>query len=330
VDQSFTVARKTLTVTADDKSRRYDTANPTLTATLAGFVGGDTAAVVSGAAALSTTATLTSATGTYPITPALGTLAATNYAFTAFTPGTLTVAPNTQAITLDPIPGKTYGDAPFTVNATTSSRLTPAYTIASGPAKVVGNLVTLTGVGTVVVRSDRSRRRRLPRRRSRRTELHRRARRRDHHPRQSRANRRRHAEVRHRHDEPGRPRGERHLQRWSGPERRRHLRRGRDRHRCQLHRHRHRRPRLADSPANVAGTYFGTLGTAGTFAFYLRPDNTGTFLAFTNDARTAYRSRAVTVDSQGRFAFTTTVTAGINAAGDRLPSARLRAASRGG
>lgn len=85
-----TVAKKTLTVTARDARRLLDEATPALSSTITGFVNGDTTAVVSGAAALSTAATGSSPVGTYPITAAVGTLAATNYGF-SFVPGTLTI-----------------------------------------------------------------------------------------------------------------------------------------------------------------------------------------------------------------------------------------------
>lgn len=79
-----------LTVTADGKTRPYGYANPTLTATITGFVGGETSSVLSGAPELSTSANAASAVGDYTITAAIGTLSASNYTF-AFTDGTLTV-----------------------------------------------------------------------------------------------------------------------------------------------------------------------------------------------------------------------------------------------
>ncbi len=79
-----------LTVTADNKSRPYGAANPTLTATITGFVGGENSSVVSGSPALSTLADSSSAPGAYTITAGLGSLSATNYTF-GFVDGTLTV-----------------------------------------------------------------------------------------------------------------------------------------------------------------------------------------------------------------------------------------------
>jgi hypothetical protein len=91
--ESFTVAKAPLTVTADSKSRLFGAANPALTATLSGFVLGQNLATsgVTGSASCTTAATATSSGGGYPITCTLGSLAAANYGFGPFVPGTLTV-----------------------------------------------------------------------------------------------------------------------------------------------------------------------------------------------------------------------------------------------
>jgi len=80
----------TLTVTADNKTRPYGLANPVLTASYSGFVGGDTQSVLTGSPDLNTAATQTSAAGSYPITAGAGSLSALNYTF-SFVDGTLTV-----------------------------------------------------------------------------------------------------------------------------------------------------------------------------------------------------------------------------------------------
>ncbi|MDP2136430.1 MAG: MBG domain-containing protein [Candidatus Didemnitutus sp.] len=95
-----------LTVTADNKSRAPGIANPALTATYTGFVNGDTSAVVSGLS-LATTATLSSPTGSYPITASGAT--ASNYTLT-FVGGILAVGQNLLTITADN-KIKTYGAA---------------------------------------------------------------------------------------------------------------------------------------------------------------------------------------------------------------------------
>ncbi|MEI6949438.1 MBG domain-containing protein, partial [Paraflavisolibacter sp. H34] len=58
-----------------------------------------------------------------------------------------------QTITFQPVGGKTFGDAPFKVAATASSDLPVTYSLVSGPATLEGDLVTLTGAGTVKIRA---------------------------------------------------------------------------------------------------------------------------------------------------------------------------------
>jgi sugar lactone lactonase YvrE len=49
------------------------------------------------------------------------------------------------------VPNHTYGDAPFTVSATSNSSGAMTYSVVSGPATISGSTVTLTGAGTVVL-----------------------------------------------------------------------------------------------------------------------------------------------------------------------------------
>jgi hypothetical protein len=107
VPQSFTINKAHLTVTADDKSRVYFAADPTFTATISGFVNGETLGTsgVSGSASCSSTAVQASPASppTYPITCTIGSLAATNYDFPPanFLAGALTIlkAPSTTTVT---------------------------------------------------------------------------------------------------------------------------------------------------------------------------------------------------------------------------------------
>ena len=106
---TLTVAKATITVTADNKSKVYGVANPAFTATYAGFVNGQNLGTsgITGSPALTTTATTSSAVGTYTITSAVGTLASTNYQF-SYVNGTLTVT--AAALTVTAIAQiKTYG-----------------------------------------------------------------------------------------------------------------------------------------------------------------------------------------------------------------------------
>jgi hypothetical protein len=129
---TLTVNPAVLTVTAENLSKLYGEANPGLTATITGFVNGDTlASAVTGAPLISTTATTASDTGSYPITAGLGALSAVNYSF-SFVNGTLTV--NAAALTV------TANDASRSYGATN-----PAFT-----ATIIGiqNGDDITAAGT--------------------------------------------------------------------------------------------------------------------------------------------------------------------------------------
>jgi len=119
---NFTINKAALTVSAGNKSKTYGQADPTLTATVTGFVNGETSSVVSGTASLSAsgTAGATRPAGTYTITPTLGTLTASNYTFTTFNTGTLTVNQAALTVTADN-KSKTYGQANPTFTASYTS-----------------------------------------------------------------------------------------------------------------------------------------------------------------------------------------------------------------
>jgi streptogramin lyase len=92
------VGRALLQVTANNASTIVGGALPALTYSITGFVGSDTqSTAVTGAPALSSTATGTAAAGVYPIAVTTGTLAAANYNF-SFTGGYLYITPANQAI----------------------------------------------------------------------------------------------------------------------------------------------------------------------------------------------------------------------------------------
>ncbi|WP_161964269.1 MBG domain-containing protein [Chitinophaga flava] len=155
VSRTFSVAPAVLSVKADDKQRNYGINNPALTYTIIGFVYADDISVVSGAPALSTTANTGSVAGAYPIDITAGNLSAANYTFTLIG-GTLTVGPTNQMISFPAISNKTYGDGSFTISASSSSGLPVSYAVASGPAAISGNTVTITGAGTVTIVADQA------------------------------------------------------------------------------------------------------------------------------------------------------------------------------
>ncbi|WP_210466877.1 two-component regulator propeller domain-containing protein [Rufibacter roseolus] len=63
------------------------------------------------------------------------------------------LAKQDQTLTFAVIPAKTVGDAPFALTATASSGLPISYSVVSGPARIEGNMVTITGEGTVTVKA---------------------------------------------------------------------------------------------------------------------------------------------------------------------------------
>nr|WP_260677892.1 MBG domain-containing protein [Flavobacterium nitrogenifigens] len=131
-DGTLTVTQASLIVTADDKSKVYGSANPTLTVSYSGFVNGDTEASLTSAAAASTTATASSPAGTYAITA--GGASSPNYSI-SYADGILTVTQASLIVTADN-KSKTYGSANPTltvsysgfVNGDTEASLTTAAT----------------------------------------------------------------------------------------------------------------------------------------------------------------------------------------------------------
>lgn len=154
--QTLTVDKAALTITADDKTKYEGAANPTLTATYSGFVYGETPAVFTTPLALTTTATIASTPGNYPIT-ASGAIAA-NYTIT-FVNGNMTVlAKQTQTITFNTLPTKNYGNADFAAGATsTNSSIPITYTSSNtGVATVSGGVIHITGAGTTTIKASQA------------------------------------------------------------------------------------------------------------------------------------------------------------------------------
>jgi hypothetical protein len=106
--------------------------------------------VVSGPATISgSTVTLTGA-GTVVLQ--VSQIAAGNYAAKVQT-ATFTIAGQVPTISFT-VPNHSYGDAPFTVSATSNSSGVISYSVTSGPATIFGSTVTLTGAGTVVLQAS--------------------------------------------------------------------------------------------------------------------------------------------------------------------------------
>ena len=129
VTATLTVNKATLTLTAANASRPYNTPNPTFTGTLTGAVNGDTFTE-----SFATTATIASVAGTYPITPSATGTNLANYTVSA-TNGTLTITPASTSSTITWTPASlTYGTGlgAAQLNATSTIAGTFTYTPALG------------------------------------------------------------------------------------------------------------------------------------------------------------------------------------------------------
>lgn len=107
ITEAVEIKKATLTATANNQSREYNTANPEFTVTVSGFVNGEDASSAAGyvAPTASCTATQTSAVGTYPITVSGG--SAINYEFN-YVAGTLTITAAAASATVTAVSPLTY------------------------------------------------------------------------------------------------------------------------------------------------------------------------------------------------------------------------------
>ena len=154
VSGTLTVTPVALSITANNQTKAYGAALPTLTASYTGLVNGDTPANLSTQPTLSTTATASSAVGSYPITASGA--ADSDYTI-SYTGGTLTVNPATLTLTITAnnqnkyygaaLPALTVSYAGF-VNGDTASSLTtqPTVTTTATVASPVGTYpITASG-----------------------------------------------------------------------------------------------------------------------------------------------------------------------------------------
>ena len=148
-----------LTVTAANQAMVLGGSPPVLTYTITGFVNGDTvASATSGTPTLTNPATSGSAAGVYVTTVTIGSLTATNYAFTLVN-GSVTVADNVLTVTANAqtklygaaVPALTYTITGFVGGDTQLTATTgqPALANAVSAASAVGSYTTTVGIGTL-------------------------------------------------------------------------------------------------------------------------------------------------------------------------------------
>ena len=153
---SLTVLPVALSITANNQTKVYGVALPTLTATYSGFVNGDSSTSLTTLPTLTTTATASSHVSGSPYTITASGAVDSNYSI-AYVSGTLTVTPATLTITANN-QTKAYGAALPTltvtysgfVNGDTSASLTTLPTVtttATAASHVSGNPYSITASG---------------------------------------------------------------------------------------------------------------------------------------------------------------------------------------
>ncbi len=160
------ITKVALTITANNQNVGYGTAVATVTAagtfTATGFVNSETASVISGAATYTTSYTNSTAVGTsgVTITPAAGSLAATNYDFTTFVDGTVTVTLGTQTITLAATATKAAGFADYSPATSATSGINPITYTSSNPAVATvvngGTQIHYIGLGSTTITASQA------------------------------------------------------------------------------------------------------------------------------------------------------------------------------
>jgi hypothetical protein len=150
------ITTATLTLTSEAvTTKTYDgTTAATITGTLSGVISPDVVTLVG-------TGTFASANvGTGISVTSIATLGganAGNYSLTQPTGLTGEITKANQTITFGALPNKTTADVPFNLTATASSGLTVSYTSSDTTvASIVGNTVTIVGVGTMTISASQS------------------------------------------------------------------------------------------------------------------------------------------------------------------------------
>jgi hypothetical protein len=149
--QTLTVNQAFLTITADNKIRNQGDTNPLFTVSYSGFVNGESVSALTTQPVISTTATLASSPGIYPI--AVSGALATNYNISYINGAFIIKAFLQQVITFNALPVKTYGNTDFLPNATSNSTAQPiVYTSSnSSVATIVNGQIHIVGAGNVVI-----------------------------------------------------------------------------------------------------------------------------------------------------------------------------------
>jgi CSLREA domain-containing protein len=151
ITTNLTVSQGTLTITANNTTRVYGTANPTFTGAITGELPAD-----SFTESFATQATFDSPVGSYPISPSVTGINLTNYDVTAQS-GALTVTPAGSTVTLGTSSITANADANVTLTATVLSATTGVPTgsvqFLDGSTVLGNGVLSAQGVGTYTTSS---------------------------------------------------------------------------------------------------------------------------------------------------------------------------------
>jgi hypothetical protein len=145
VSSNLTISKAVITITSSNASMTYRGSLPTFDSSPSGFIGSDTASVITGTVTHSTTGSSTANSGSYTITPIISGLSATNYSFSA-TNGSLTI--NKAVITI------TASNASMTYRGSLPTfGYSPSGFLGSDTASVITGTVTHSTTGSSTANS---------------------------------------------------------------------------------------------------------------------------------------------------------------------------------
>jgi hypothetical protein len=156
ITRTLTVSKAALTIKADTITKFFSQAVPPLTYTVTGFVLGETQAALLTPVTISTTGTAASPVGNYPIV--INGATSNNYTITFIDAVLKVLAQSTQTITFNAPATKTYGNADFAANATSTNSTIPVTLTSSNPAvaTIVGANIHIVGAGTANITASQA------------------------------------------------------------------------------------------------------------------------------------------------------------------------------
>lgn len=142
VDQSFNVTKAPATITLGALNPTYNGSSKSVTVTTSP-ASLPVIVTYDGSSSAPTNA------GNYTVTASIN-----DATYQGTASDTLVIAKAPQTITFTQPANHTFGDAPFGLTATSDSALPVSFSVASGPATLTSNTLTLDGAGTVIIRAS--------------------------------------------------------------------------------------------------------------------------------------------------------------------------------